>query len=109
MVTKSSQIEPSLVEDRTAMTRMKNTREPVISKPLVTTTVKFLQNVNVQIGTDELKKDFLAKKGLTEAEISQPFRRYSSDFKSVQLKMSSNGHGFNTTLLFGGQTGRSQL
>ena len=39
--------------------------------------MKFLENSKVQSSTEKMKKDFLIKKGLTEAEIEQAFSKVS--------------------------------
>jgi len=48
-----------------------------IREELVKTAVKFLENSKVQSSTEKMKKDFLIKKGLTEAEIEQAFSKVS--------------------------------
>merc|ERR1712106_278675 len=56
---------------------------------LVKTAVKFLENSRVQSSTEEMKREFLVKKGLTEAEIDMAFSTASqvTPFKQVQQKM----------------------
>merc|ERR1712212_1374832 len=48
-----------------------------MGEDLVKTAVKFLENSKVQSSTEKMKKDFLVKKGLTEAEIEQAFSKVS--------------------------------
>ena len=43
--------------------------------PQVTTAVTFLENDRVRSSTEEMKRKFLEKKGLTEAEIAEAFGR----------------------------------
>ena len=45
--------------------------------PQVTTAVTFLENDRVRSSTEEMKRKFLEKKGLTEAEIAEAFGRVS--------------------------------
>ena len=45
--------------------------------PQVTTAVRFLENDRVRSSTEEMKRKFLEKKGLTEAEITEAFGRVS--------------------------------
>merc|ERR1711892_1354947 len=56
---------------------------------LVKTAVKFLENSRVQSSTEEMKREFLVKKGLTEAEIDMAFSTASqvTPFKQVEQKM----------------------
>ena len=55
------------------------------------TAVKFLENSRVQSSTDKMKRDFLTKKGLTNAEIELAFSKVSqtNPFQQIKEKMES--------------------
>jgi len=66
------------VEDRVKVTKVgEAVGQQGIREDLVKTAVKFLENSKVQSSTEKMKKDFLIKKGLTEAEIEQAFSKVS--------------------------------
>merc|ERR1712183_1066697 len=60
-----------------------------VREELVKTAVKFLENNKVQSSTEKMKREFLTKKGLTEAEIEIAFSqvRQVVPMKQVQEKM----------------------
>merc|ERR1712106_1060109 len=66
-----------------------DTVEGGIRDELVKTAVKFLENSRVQSSTEAMKREFLVKKGLTEAEIDMAFSTASqvTPLKQVQQKM----------------------
>merc|ERR1712106_900531 len=66
-----------------------DTVEGGVREELVKTAVKFLENSRVQSSTEEMKREFLVKKGLTEAEIGMAFSSASqvTPLKQVQQKM----------------------
>ena len=53
----------------------------------IVTAVKFLTNVKVINNPVEMKRSFLFKKGLTEAEISEAFRRTGSAMSELPHRM----------------------
>ena len=59
-------------------------KENAIREDLVVTAVKFLQNVKVSNSPLEMKRTFLMKKGLSEAEISEAFTRLGPVLKTIQ-------------------------
>jgi len=65
-----------------------DTMEGGVREELVKTAVKFLENSRVQSSTEEMKREFLVKKGLTEAEIDMAFSTASqvTPFKQVQVQ-----------------------
>merc|ERR1712106_1282618 len=65
-----------------------DTVEGGVREELVKTAVKFLENSRVQSSTEEMKREFLVKKGLTEAEIDMAFSTASqvTPFKQVQVQ-----------------------
>merc|ERR1711970_1392709 len=66
------------VENRVKVTKVgEAVGQQGIREDLVKTAVKFLENSKVQSSTEKMKKDFLIKKGLTEAEIEQAFSKVS--------------------------------
>jgi len=77
------------VEDRIKVTKVGEAVEQQgIREDLVKTAVKFLENSKVQSSTEKMKKDFLVKKGLTEAEIELAFSKVSQVVPSTsQQKM----------------------
>ena len=50
------------------------------------TAVKFLDNSRVQSSTEQMKREFLVKKGLTEAEIAVAFSKISQVATLQQVK-----------------------
>merc|ERR1711970_1352178 len=60
-----------------------------VREELVRTAVKFLENNKVQSSTEKMKREFLTKKGLTEAEIEIAFSKVRQvvPMKQVQEKM----------------------
>lgn len=77
---KDTQVEESVVAD---------TVQEGVREELVKTAVKFLENSRVQSSTEQMKREFLVKKGLTEAEIEMAFSKASQvmPFQQVQQKM----------------------
>jgi len=59
-------------------TVVQDTVQEGIREELVNTAVKFLENSRVQSSTQQMKKEFLIKKGLTESEIGVAFRRVTN-------------------------------
>ena len=59
-------------------------KENAIREDLVVTAVKFLQNVKVSNSPLEMRRTFLIKKGLSEAEITEAFTRLGPMMKTVQ-------------------------
>jgi len=71
-------VDMQAVEDRVKVTKVgEGMEQQGIREELVKTAVKFLENSKVQSSTEKMKKDFLIKKGLTEAEIEQAFSKVS--------------------------------
>ena len=58
-------------------------KENAIREDLVVTAVKFLQNLKVSSSPLEMKRTFLIKKGLSEAEITEAFTRLGPMMKTV--------------------------
>jgi len=56
---------------------------------LVNTAVKFLENNRVQSSTEEMKREFLIKKGLTESEIGMAFSRVTQVMPLMQKQQQS--------------------
>merc|ERR1712236_11119 len=59
-----------------------------VREELVRTAVKFLENNKVQSSTEQMKREFLTKKGLTEAEIELAFSKVRQvvPMKQVQVQ-----------------------
>jgi len=80
-------VDMQAVEERVKVTKATDAVvQQGIREDLVITAVKFLENSKVQSSTEKMKRDFLTKKGLTEAEIDNAFSRVSQVVPSQQVK-----------------------
>jgi len=80
-------VDMQAVEDRVKVTKATDAVvQQGIREDLVITAVKFLENSKVQSSTEKMKRDFLTKKGLTEAEIDNAFSRVSQVVPLEQVK-----------------------
>jgi len=79
-------VEESVKENKVEEAMVANTVQEGVREELVKTAVKFLENSRVQSSTEQMKKEFLVKKGLTDAEIDLAFSRISQDAPLQQVK-----------------------
>merc|ERR1712010_146014 len=67
--------EPKISEEDKELQRMATTVETGVRQDMVATAVRFLENDRVRTSTDDMKRQFLLKKGLNEGEIREAFAR----------------------------------
>merc|ERR1712055_330916 len=67
--------EPKISEEDKELQRMATTVETGVRQDMVDTAVRFLENDRVRASTDDMKRQFLLKKGLNEGEIREAFAR----------------------------------
>merc|ERR1712010_40784 len=67
--------EPKISEEDKELQRMGTTVETGVRQDMVATAVRFLENDRVRTSTDDMKRQFLLKKGLNEGEIREAFAR----------------------------------
>merc|ERR1712037_661340 len=67
--------EPRISEEDKELQRMATTVETGVRQDMVATAVRFLENDRVRTSTDDMKRQFLLKKGLNEGEIREAFAR----------------------------------
>lgn len=79
-------VEESVKENKVEEAMVVNTIQEGVREELVKTAVKFLENSRVQSSTEQMKREFLVKKGLTEAEIDIAFSRSSKVAPLQQVK-----------------------
>merc|ERR1712130_980082 len=69
------EVVPNISEEDKELKDMATTVEKGVRKDMVATAVRFLENDRVRASTDDMKRKFLLKKGLNEAEIREAFAR----------------------------------
>jgi len=79
-------VEESVKENKVEEAMVVNTVQEGVREELVKTAVKFLENSRVQSSTEQMKREFLVKKGLTDAEIDIAFSRVSQVAPLHQVK-----------------------
>jgi len=79
-------VEESVKENKVEEAMVVNTVQEGVREELVKTAVKFLENSRVQSSTEQMKREFLVKKGLTDAEIDIAFSRVSQVAPLQQVK-----------------------
>merc|ERR1711934_20499 len=67
--------ELKISEEDKELQRMATTVETGVRQDMVATAVRFLENDRVRTSTDDMKRQFLLKKGLNEGEIREAFAR----------------------------------
>merc|ERR1712130_552351 len=67
------EVVPNISEEDKELKDMATTVEKGVRKDMVATAVRFLENDRVRASTDDMKRKFLLKKGLNEAEIREAF------------------------------------
>merc|ERR1711971_1417249 len=66
---------PKISEEDKELQKMATTVEDGVRQDMVATAVRFLENDRVRASTDDMKRQFLLKKGLNEGEIREAFAR----------------------------------
>merc|ERR1712130_729341 len=69
------EVVPNISEEDKELKDMATTVEKGVRQDMVATAVRFLENDRVRASTDDMKRKFLLKKGLNEAEIREAFAR----------------------------------